>query len=61
MKTKNYIELPLLTFCMLHPEIFDAYPAISQMVMDPLYIVRFSPDLRKIEFGYREDKWSLYE
>ena len=60
MKTK-YIELPLLIFCQLHPEIFDAYPVISQMVLDPLYIVRFSPDLRNIEFGYKEDKWHLYE
>ena len=60
MKTK-YIELPLLIFCQLHPEIFDAYPFVSQMAQDPLYIVRYTPDMHYIEFGYKEDKWHCYE
>lgn len=55
MKT-NYIELPLLVFCQLHPEYFQS-DTMRQLVRDPLYIVRFLPDLTFIEVGYKSDKW----
>jgi len=55
MKTK-YIELPLFVFCNLHPEYFQT-DSMKQLVRDPLYIVRFLPDLTFIEVGYRSDVW----
>lgn len=55
MKTK-YIELPLLVFCKLHPEYFQSN-TMQQLLKDPLYIVRFLPDLTFIEVGYKSDKW----
>lgn len=52
----NYIELPLLVFCRLHPEYFQT-DTMQQLVRDPFYIVRFLPDLTYIEVGYKSDKW----
>lgn len=52
----KYIELPLLAFCQLYPEYFQSN-TMRQLVNDPLYVVRFAPDLTFIEVGYRSDVW----
>lgn len=55
MKTKAFIELPLVAFRSLFPE--QAEPIPKCLDRDPMYIVRYDYTRGLIELGYREDKW----
>lgn len=57
MKTKAFIELPLVAFRSLFPE--QAEPIPKFLDRDPMYIVRYDYVSGMLEIGYSDDKWLI--
>lgn len=58
MKSRSYIQLPLVQFRLLFPEQAAQIPVFLDS--DPLYIVRYDYISGRIEFGYEGDKWLIH-
>lgn len=57
MKTRNYIQLPLITFRQMFPDQAEQFPRFLDR--DPLYLVRYDYVTGLMEIGYEEDKWLI--
>lgn len=57
MKTRHYIQLPLVTFRQMFPEQAEQFPRFFDE--DPRYIVRYDYVAGLIEIGYENDNWMI--
>ena len=57
MKTRHYIQLPLVVFRQMFPDQAEQLPRFFDE--DPLYIVRYDFVSGLIELGYEEDNWTI--
>lgn len=57
MKTRTYIQLPLITFRSMFPEQAEQLPRFLDL--DPHYLVRYDYSSGLIEIGYEDDEWMI--
>ena len=57
MKTRNYIQLPLVVFREMFPDQAEQFPRFFDN--DPRYIVRYDYVAGLIELGYEDDKCAI--
>lgn len=57
MKTRKYIQLPLVMFRQMFPDQAKAFPTFLDS--DPHYLVRYDYVSGMLEIGYEEDSWTI--
>jgi hypothetical protein len=55
----KYVQLPLVTFLAICPEVLSLMPGLSSLASDREYYVRLCPDTGEFEFGYLDDEWTI--
>lgn len=53
----NYVEMPLIQFARIYPDIAKNVPCLELLLTDVNYIVRWYDG--KLEIGYAGDKWEI--
>lgn len=53
----NYVEMPLIQFARIYPDIAKNVPCLELLLTDGNYIVRWYDG--KLEIGYAGDKWEI--
>lgn len=59
----RYIELSFSDFCKSYPDVVSSLNPffVLELLSDPEYIVRFSPDTGRFEFGFSSDNWITFK
>lgn len=57
----HFLVLSVPAFLDAYPEIASLLPPalVLELLSEPDYLVRFSPDSGRIEFGFASDSWEL--
>lgn len=55
----KYVQLPLVTFLAICPEVLSLMPGLASIASDKEYYVRLCPDTGDFEFGYLDDEWTI--